>query len=241
MPRRLVLAVALAAALLSCRGAKPLDEIDRLYLEAVMAPGGQAGQDAVRELAARSEPQVEDMLVRLAVQQSAARNDRVAQEAVRQLMRREARDAVPALTALLAPDRSARIRKAAADAFLVLGCPRVCVEAALEYLFREYEREDSGWLTARLAREDASEALEYSIRRAFDRTEAKVRETLFKSLRANGEETVEALAADYGLGGDQPSSFVLDLVFELQLREACAALVGVEGAEAARAAAECGK
>jgi hypothetical protein len=209
-----VLAIA-AASYLSYRNR----QMDRLYAEAAGYPqsfrGTVQSTDAVRRLATYRGRRATEMLLEIGLGHGPLVWGDTQSEAINELGKRNDPGVALAVANLLQPHEGLATRQAAATALQHLPCNTECVGSILHYLERVW-RGDPNY-EDRTVRPTGFQDVTASLQKEQQALYAR----LYRVLQREKLATLTNLVKIYGLGGDAPSAFALDLVSHLGLPEAC--------------------
>lgn len=193
--------------------------MNRLYAEAAGDPryfrASSESADAVRKLAAYRGRRCTDLLLALALQNNTVAPE-AQTEAISALRERDDPRIAPALASLLQPHEGLNVRKATAAALQDLPCNGECTLSILHYLERIWRGEpnyEDRWVDHTPGFEDVTISLQ--------KNQQEVYSKLHSVLRREKMETLGALIKVHGVGSTATSSFALDLLPRLQLKEAC--------------------
>lgn len=218
-----VIGAILAAGYLSYRN----KVMDRLYAEAMGYPpfwrSSAESQAAVKKLADFHGGRSTSMLLDIAL----ANNFLVAEaktEAMKALRKRKDPQVADALADLLQPHEGLETRQAAAQALEDLPCVEKCIRSIAHYLERVWRGElndEDRWVLPPGNDE---------VTAGYKKGQQAVYQSLYSVLRREKVQTLTILVKVYGLGGEAPSPFALDLVSHLRLHEACPLLMQSDAA-----------
>jgi hypothetical protein len=133
--------------------------------------------------------------------------------AIHALVNRKAAPLVSRLSELLLPQEPLALRQQVAHALYISGCPTECIKNVLYF-------EERMWHGAR-----AAEDVQADPPKSMSEPERQLQDALDAVLMKNKSALGPVLAQVYGLTTDFPSSFAIQLVERLDLKEACPALV----------------
>jgi len=203
-------------------------ELDRLYAEAAgdwrFFKGSNQSEDAVAKLSEYQGQRSTDLLLKLSLGEGPFVWRSVQTHAIRALGRRKDPIVANQLSNLLQPHEALDVREAVAEALQTLPCNDECNRAILFYLERiwagELNREDRtiippvfGDITYKLHNE-----------------QAEMYSKLYVILERERHETLTNLVQLHGLGTDAPSTFSLDLLSRVKIKEACPLLIASQRA-----------
>jgi len=197
--------------------------MERLYFEAIGYPefhGSSQSKQAVRTLADYHGRRATGLLVGIALTPDSFLTGSSTLEAIKALGERNDPDVAPILANLLQPQEELATRKAAAEALQHLPCSAECVDRILQYLFRVSSGEpnyEDRWV-------DSSESPD-SVTATLRQEQQESYQSLYAVLVRQKSTTLAILTKVYGLGTDAPSTFSLQLLPNLKLRESCPALL----------------
>ena len=140
--------------------------------------------------------------------------------AIRVLQMRGNADVAVKLSKLLRPHRGWEVRNAAATALTQLPCNGECIAWVLDYLERVH-RGEPNW-------EDRLEfpgLMQRSMKAELQRDQEVLCSRLYSVLRRNKSASLVCLERLYGLGTRAVSTFALDVMSQVDLREGCALLL----------------
>ncbi len=210
-----IVAGLLVAGFISYRSAS----MDRLFRQAMgyEPVGSEKATAAVRKLADYKGGRSSELLLEIALIDSPIVWPQARDEAIKALSRRGDSRVSAALADRLQPHQPIATRAALSRALVEMKCGEPCISSILHYLERLAHGEPNF--------EDRLEPPNSEFKKSLESEQSEVIHNLHKVLLKEHSETVRKLIEIYGLGTENPSTFALDLVSYLDLRDACPILL----------------
>lgn len=193
-----------------------LDELFRQALGYTPA-GSEDTITAVRKLASYEGASSTSMLLEIALGDHPTVWPQTRAEAIVALGHRGDPRVATAMATHLQLHEPLATRKALASALRETKCEEDCIQAVLHYLERVFRGEATY--------DDRFVPPNMDFKQFIEREQAQVVEDLHRVLTKNPESTLLKLRDTYGLGSENPSSFGLNVIAQLDLRNACPTLL----------------
>ena len=196
-------------------------ELEHLYSTSI-SPSSErpTAEAAVRKLNTYAGSEPKKFLLKLATADRDFLDNRQ-DLAIRLLMTRGDPSLTIRLVALLQPSVGLARRESVAEALQNTTCDIECTRFVLHYIERRW--------SANAIREDITNAVvHFEIDPKIEKEQLQVVQQLEKTLAINAQSTIHVLRDTYGLGSPVPSSFSLEVLNSVHLKEACPFLVASE-------------